>query len=199
MEQITAAYCPSPLLTCQCVICADAGEHTACKARIVLSNACKLQVLSKYPLIVQNTQCYVAHNHYWMTMMLMSDFLLLVQSYKTLATTLLISLPAFSNVAILLFLVFYIYAYIGVKLLGNIQRSTALNEHSNFSSFPLALLTLFRVATGDNWSDIYQACSITPDQGCDPSKCDSCTCEYVAASVLRPATCWFVDCYISVT
>lgn len=43
----------------------------------------------------------------------------------------------------------------GVLLLGKIVlQEDGLNRHSNFQSFPTALLTLFRVAVGDDWTSI---------------------------------------------
>lgn len=35
-----------------------------------------------------------------------------------------------------------------------------LNEHTNFERFWTAALTLFKVATNDNWTDIMIACFI---------------------------------------
>jgi hypothetical protein len=35
-----------------------------------------------------------------------------------------------------------------------------LNEHSNFERFWTAALTLFKIATNDNWTDIMTACLI---------------------------------------
>mgnify|MGYP001807536836 CR=1 FL=1 len=37
---------------------------------------------------------------------------------------------------------------------------SALNEHSNFERFWSAALTLFKVATNDNWTDVMVACMI---------------------------------------
>ena len=76
------------------------------------------------------------------------------QGLRSLFSTLIISLPAFWNVGALLGLVMYIYSYMGVLLFGELKQGTALNEHANFTNFPLALLTLFRLATNDNWNDL---------------------------------------------
>jgi hypothetical protein len=35
-----------------------------------------------------------------------------------------------------------------------------LNEHTNFERFWTAALTLFKVATNDNWTDIMVACMV---------------------------------------
>lgn len=36
----------------------------------------------------------------------------------------------------------------------------ALNEHTNFERFWTAALTLFKVATNDNWTDVMVGCMI---------------------------------------
>jgi hypothetical protein len=36
----------------------------------------------------------------------------------------------------------------------------ALDEHTNFERFWMALLVLLRVATADNWADVFRACMV---------------------------------------
>lgn len=98
------------------------------------------------------------------------------QGVRSLLNTLLVSLPAFWNVGALIFLLFFIYAYMGVLLMGTAPRNGALNEHANFESFWMALLTLFRVATLDNWTDLIEvrAC------GFWGYGCCYCCCSYSA-------------------
>ena len=78
---------------------------------------------------------------------------------RSLLETLTASLPAFWNVGALVLLLFFIYAYVGVITFGTTVRGNSLNEHANFESFPYAMLTLFRVATNDEWVGVMQACS----------------------------------------
>ena len=52
------------------------------------------------------------------------------------------------------------YAYVGVLLLGSVRWNRGLTEHANFSRFWTALLTLLRVATGDNWVDVMAGCRV---------------------------------------
>ena len=47
-------------------------------------------------------------------------------------------------------------------LFGNIVWQGDLNAHANFTTFPQALLLLFRVATGDNWAALLQNCMVRP-------------------------------------
>ena len=58
-----------------------------------------------------------------------------------------------------MFLLFFIFAALGVELFGKLECSeeqpcSSLNKHAHFKNFGIALLTLFCVATGDNWSGI---------------------------------------------
>ena len=56
-------------------------------------------------------------------------------------------------------LLFFIYSYVGVLTFGTVVRADSINEHANFESFPTAMLTLFRVATNDEWVGLMQDCS----------------------------------------
>lgn len=63
------------------------------------------------------------------------------------------------NLGLLFFLLFFIFAALGVELFGRLECSEenpcqGLGEHAHFANFGMAFLTLFRVATGDNWNGI---------------------------------------------
>ncbi|CAF1244381.1 unnamed protein product [Rotaria sordida] len=69
------------------------------------------------------------------------------------------ALPHVGNLGLLLFLLFFIFAILAVELFGKLECSqeqpcSGLSKHANFKNFGIALLTLFRIATGDNWNDI---------------------------------------------
>jgi hypothetical protein len=87
------------------------------------------------------------------------------EGLRSLLSTLVTSLPAFWNVGALVLLLFFIYAYVGVLTFGSTRRGDNLNEHANFESFPTAMLTLFRVATNDEWVGLMRDCSDFPT-GC---------------------------------
>jgi hypothetical protein len=73
--------------------------------------------------------------------------------------TLFYSLPALANVGTLMVLFFFIYAVMAMSLFGQVKYSEGgpfLSDHANFSNFPLALLTLFRMTTGESWNGIMQ-------------------------------------------
>ena len=69
---------------------------------------------------------------------------------QLLVGALLKSLGAMGYVSLLLALMFYIYGVAGVHLFGKADAA-------HFGSLPTALLSLFRVITLDNWSDIFRA------------------------------------------
>jgi len=69
---------------------------------------------------------------------------------QLLVGALLKSLGAMGYVSLLLALMFYIYGVAGVHLFGKADAA-------HFGSLPAALLSLFRVITLDNWSDIFRA------------------------------------------
>ncbi len=55
------------------------------------------------------------------------------------------------NVGALLFLVFFIYAILGVFIFKDITTGNAINKYNNFQNFGNAMLTLFRCSTGEDW------------------------------------------------
>ncbi|XP_024605424.1 voltage-dependent L-type calcium channel subunit alpha-1S [Neophocaena asiaeorientalis asiaeorientalis] len=70
--------------------------------------------------------------------------------------------------ALLIVMLFFIYAVIGMQLLGKVALvdGTQINRNNNFQTFPQAVLLLFRCATGEAWQEILLACSY--GQLCDP-------------------------------
>lgn len=66
---------------------------------------------------------------------------------RVVVTALLRSIPSVGNVGLLLFLHFYVYAVVGVGLWGR-------NDPGHFGTVLRALLTLFRVLTLEDWTDV---------------------------------------------
>jgi voltage-gated sodium channel len=64
---------------------------------------------------------------------------------QILVSALLKSVPSMGYVSLLLLLVFYVYAVAGVLLFGN-------NDPFRFGTLQIALVTLFQVATAEDWS-----------------------------------------------
>ncbi|KAG6457066.1 hypothetical protein O3G_MSEX010098 [Manduca sexta] len=94
---------------------------------------------------------------------------LLRQGYtiRILLWTFVQSFKALPYVCLLIAMLFFIYAIIGMQVFGNIELTseTDINRHNNFQTFIQALMLLFRCATGESWPNIMLACL-------KPAKCD---------------------------
>ncbi|CAE7648316.1 scn4ab, partial [Symbiodinium microadriaticum] len=73
------------------------------------------------------------------------------ESISQLFNTLLLTLPGLGNIAALLFLLFFIYAVMGVQLFAKVEYSGDHDEHANFRDFGIAMISLLRFSTGENW------------------------------------------------
>jgi len=74
---------------------------------------------------------------------------------RTLFNTFLMSLPAIYNVGALLFVLFFVFAVIGMELFGEREPhlfSSGLNAYANFGTFQASLSSMFRICIGDGWS-----------------------------------------------
>ncbi|KAI1900540.1 hypothetical protein AGOR_G00050980 [Albula goreensis] len=87
---------------------------------------------------------------------------LLRQGYtiRILLWTFVQSFKALPYVCLLIAMLFFIYAIIGMQVFGNIDlnEETAINHHNNFQTFLQALMLLFRSATGEAWHEIMLSC-----------------------------------------
>ncbi|XP_026067321.1 calcium channel, voltage-dependent, N type, alpha 1B subunit, a isoform X13 [Carassius auratus] len=96
---------------------------------------------------------------------------LLRQGYtiRILLWTFVQSFKALPYVCLLIAMLFFIYAIIGMQVFGNIELNddTAINRHNNFRTFLQALMLLFRSATGEAWHEIMLSC--LSERTCDPS------------------------------
>jgi voltage-gated sodium channel len=70
-----------------------------------------------------------------------------IPELKLIVNTLLKSIPSMGYIVALLFILFYIYACLGTFLFRG-------NDPIHFESLHLSLLSLFRVATLEDWTDI---------------------------------------------
>uniref|UniRef100_A0A672I022 Calcium channel, voltage-dependent, R type, alpha 1E subunit a n=1 Tax=Salarias fasciatus TaxID=181472 RepID=A0A672I022_SALFA len=87
---------------------------------------------------------------------------LLRQGYtiRILLWTFVQSFKALPYVCLLIAMLFFIYAIIGMQVFGNIKlnEKTHINQHNNFKTFSGALMLLFRSATGESWQEIMLSC-----------------------------------------
>ncbi|XP_029034340.2 muscle calcium channel subunit alpha-1 isoform X1 [Osmia bicornis bicornis] len=94
------------------------------------------------------------------------------EGIRTLLWTFIKSFQALPYVALLIIMLFFIYAVIGMQVFGKIaiDDDTSIDRNNNFQSFPQAVLVLFRSATGEAWQEIMMDCSAQPGiVMCDPN------------------------------
>lgn len=79
---------------------------------------------------------------------------------QALLETVFQSLGQVASVAMLLCIFFFIYACAGVQMFGRLgctdeNPCEGIDKHAHFENWPMAMLTLFRICTGDNGSGIF--------------------------------------------
>ncbi|XP_070139409.1 voltage-dependent calcium channel type D subunit alpha-1 isoform X3 [Drosophila kikkawai] len=91
------------------------------------------------------------------------------EGIRTLLWTFIKSFQALPYVALLIVLLFFIYAVVGMQVFGKIalDGGNSITHNNNFQTFQQAVLVLFRSATGEAWQDIMMSCSAQPDVKCD--------------------------------
>ncbi|XP_031571362.1 voltage-dependent T-type calcium channel subunit alpha-1H-like [Actinia tenebrosa] len=98
------------------------------------------------------------------------------EGIRKLLDTVLQALPQVANLGLLFLLLFFIFAALGIELFGRIDckkfNCEGMDEHAHFQDFGVAMLTLFRISTGDNWNGILKdtinekICEVSPDVDC---------------------------------
>ncbi|XP_066499275.1 voltage-dependent L-type calcium channel subunit alpha-1D isoform X2 [Hoplias malabaricus] len=90
------------------------------------------------------------------------------EGIRTLLWTFVKSLQALPYVGLLIAMIFFIYGVIGMQTFGKIaiDDDTELSRNNNFQTFFMAVLLLFRCATGEQWQEIMLAA--LPGRRCDP-------------------------------
>ena len=80
-----------------------------------------------------------------------------IRSFRLLLLTLVFAAPAFFNILFMMYIVMYVFAMVGMVLMGGITPvgDCRVSQHANFDSIWIAMETLFRFATGDGWSCFY--------------------------------------------
>ena len=92
----------------------------------------------------------------------------LATGIRKILFSLIISLPSIFNIALLLFLIVFIYAVMGMNLFGNIAYQGIINDVINFQTFPNAVLLMFRLTTAVSWDSVLLSLMVQPPY-CDPN------------------------------
>uniref|UniRef100_A0A1A9WLA6 Voltage-dependent calcium channel alpha-1 subunit IQ domain-containing protein n=1 Tax=Glossina brevipalpis TaxID=37001 RepID=A0A1A9WLA6_9MUSC len=114
------------------------------------------------------------------------------EGIRTLLWTFIKSFQSLPYVALLIVMLFFIYAVIGMQVFGKIalDDETSIHRNNNFQTFPQAVLVLFRSATGEAWQDIMMDCSPRPEVRCDPESDSTGEC---GSSIAFP---YFISFYV---
>ncbi|GAA56330.1 voltage-dependent calcium channel type A subunit alpha-1 [Clonorchis sinensis] len=81
---------------------------------------------------------------------------------RILLWTFIQSFKALPYVCLLLLMLFFIYAVVGMQVFGQIAINDAegqITSYNNFHSFVCAVLLLFRCATGESWQEVMLGCT----------------------------------------
>ncbi|ODM86917.1 Voltage-dependent calcium channel type D subunit alpha-1, partial [Orchesella cincta] len=83
------------------------------------------------------------------------------EGIRTILWTFIKSLQALPYVILLIVLLFFIYAIVGMQIFGKIalDEASEIHRNNNFQTFGNAVLLLFRCATGEAWQEVMLACS----------------------------------------
>jgi hypothetical protein len=89
------------------------------------------------------------------------------RSVRMLTLTLKFGAPALLNITLVLFIMLYIFAMLGMTLFGGILWSdgASISKHANFDTVWMSLQTVFRLATGDSWSGFYLDAEAAAEEG----------------------------------
>ncbi|XP_057660006.1 voltage-dependent calcium channel type A subunit alpha-1 isoform X41 [Diorhabda carinulata] len=75
-------------------------------------------------------------------------------SLRNLVISLLNSMRSIISLLFLLFLFILIFALLGMQLFGGQFNFEAGTPNANFNTFPIALLTVFQILTGEDWNEV---------------------------------------------
>uniref|UniRef100_A0A1B0FMG7 Voltage-dependent L-type calcium channel subunit alpha n=1 Tax=Glossina morsitans morsitans TaxID=37546 RepID=A0A1B0FMG7_GLOMM len=75
-------------------------------------------------------------------------------SLRNLVISLLNSMRSIISLLFLLFLFILIFALLGMQLFGGQFNFTGGTPETNFNTFPIALLTVFQILTGEDWNEV---------------------------------------------
>lgn len=68
------------------------------------------------------------------------------------------SIPGVMNIAMLYFILVFIYGVIGMNIFGSVKYQTIISKKWNFESFSNSLFMLIRITSGEGWNTIMHEC-----------------------------------------
>nr|XP_020826260.1 sodium channel protein type 11 subunit alpha isoform X4 [Phascolarctos cinereus] len=97
---------------------------------------------------------------------------------RTLLFALMMSLPSLFNIGLLLFLVMFIYAIIGMTNFSQVKYEAGIDDMFNFRTFGNSMLCLFQITTSAGWDALLSPMLSSKYSCCNPENaCNSETCN----------------------
>uniref|UniRef100_A0A8C6NPN2 Voltage-dependent L-type calcium channel subunit alpha n=1 Tax=Nothobranchius furzeri TaxID=105023 RepID=A0A8C6NPN2_NOTFU len=134
---------------------------------VILSEVDVSQLLLFHPQASENASVSITFFRLFRVMRLVK-LLNRSEGIRNLLWTFIKSFQALPHVALLIVMLFFIYAVIGMQIFGKVALvdGTQINRNNNFQTFPQAVLMLFRCATGEAWQEVMMASMY--GKKCDP-------------------------------
>ncbi|XP_047138400.2 probable voltage-dependent N-type calcium channel subunit alpha-1B isoform X2 [Hydra vulgaris] len=135
-------------------------------ALIVLSGLLDIMIKALFPNISFDTSIFRLFRALRLIKLLRK-----VRSLRILLWTFIKSLQALPHVVMLIFLLFFVYAFVGMQIFSQISIEPAdnpwgqINENNHFRTYFSSMQVLVRSTSGENWPLIMKACS-------DGARCD---------------------------
>ncbi|XP_013763756.1 sodium channel protein type 2 subunit alpha-like [Pundamilia nyererei] len=87
---------------------------------------------------------------------------------RTLLFALMMSLPALFNIGLLLFLVMFIYAIIGMSNFAYVKKERGIDDLFNFETFANSMICLFQITTSAGWDTLLYPILNKNEDDCNP-------------------------------
>ncbi|ESO08974.1 hypothetical protein HELRODRAFT_109965 [Helobdella robusta] len=92
---------------------------------------------------------------------------------RTLLFSLAVSMPALFNIGLLLFLVMFIYAIVGMSSFMHVKHSAGIDDMFNFETFFNSMIILFQICTSAGWDGVLAGLMNDTPPDCDDKPTES--------------------------
>ena len=93
--------------------------------------------------------------------------MIIIKKIRIILETLIKCIPQLANILVLLFLVYSMFAVLGVQAFSATKYGHRLGPTANFNTWTAAMQTCYQIVTGDSWWEIMDDCSRLPPE-CTP-------------------------------
>lgn len=88
--------------------------------------------------------------------------MIIIKKIRIILETLIKCIPQLANILVLLFLVYSMFAVIGLQFFSATKYGTRLGPTANFNTWTDAMVVCYQIVTGDSWWEIMDDCAILP-------------------------------------